>query len=135
MNYFSSALKSALSNTPTLTFTIGEQVSQSSIWTIHSGILKADKSAVSVFMFDVQKNRDKLGLARNFLKRVKSIRHPTIPKYIEAVETDSQIIIGVEQLSSLAQQLERNIDKDFICLGLFNIAVCIINQSIQQFKI
>lgn len=72
-----------LSNTPTLSFSLGDQLrpaGNSCIWAVHAGQLKADKSEVTVFVFDVVKQRDKLGLARNFHKRFKSIKHPLLPK-------------------------------------------------------
>jgi len=48
---------------------------------------QADKSAVSVFVFDGTGSRqDKLPLAKNALRRSKTLRHPNMLPYLDSLE-------------------------------------------------
>ena len=49
-------------------------------------LFQDDNQSICVFVFDSQKQPDKLPLARNALKRFKTIRHPDALKLIEALE-------------------------------------------------
>ncbi|KAJ3000789.1 hypothetical protein HDV02_003591 [Globomyces sp. JEL0801] len=108
---------------PTLLFTIGPVLANQdsdSIWVLHSGIKKDDTQAVTVFIFDCKRNPDKIALARNALRRAKTIRYPGCLKFIDGTETESQIIIGTEYVTHL--NLQNPIDQNLIRLGLFKIA-------------
>lgn len=127
MDFLSSTISKALgSQQPTLLFTIGrliEEKPQGSIWSLYSGTKKDDQQPVSVFIFDVQKCPEKVVLARNALKRAKTIRYPDCVKFIDGVETEQQIIIGTEQVESLVSNLSiSNLDENLARLGLFKVA-------------
>lgn len=56
----------------------------------HSNILnrltQEDGSHVSIFVFDCAKNRDRAQLARNAFRRLRTMRHPDLLRYIDGVE-------------------------------------------------
>ncbi|KAI9197249.1 armadillo-type protein [Polychytrium aggregatum] len=108
---------------PALPFSIGEPISSSpsSLWAIHRGTKKDDNTPVSVFVFDCARFKDKVAIARNCLKRFKTIRHPDILKFIDGVETDSQIIIGTEAVEPLSSQLAESSNENMTAWGLFKI--------------
>ncbi|KAJ3090318.1 hypothetical protein HK102_004122 [Quaeritorhiza haematococci] len=108
-----------------LPFTIGDVVDQAetSFWTLHKGTKKEDGSPVTVFNFDAVRNRDKLPLARNALKRFRTLRHPDIPKFIDGAETDAQIVFATEPLIPLSAMLKSNSNNDnLISWGLYKLA-------------
>jgi SCY1-like protein 1 len=54
------------------------------LWKLHTGTKKADGSPVSVLVFDGSNTSNKpfLALATNYLRRLKTLRHPNILPYI-----------------------------------------------------
>jgi hypothetical protein len=67
------------------------------LWAMHRGVRRDDgKTAVSVFVFDVARHRALLPLARNVLRRARTIRHPMALRFVDAAETDAQLILGTE---------------------------------------
>ncbi len=128
------------SSSPQLPFTKGDLVSSptpSCLWTIYNGRHKITNELVTVFSFDPAKYRQLLPLARNSIKRFRTIKHPLLPKYIDGVEvqtfifnftyiqTDTVITFATEHLTPLSNQLNLNkSNDDFICLGLYKVAVC-----------
>ncbi|KAI9092883.1 armadillo-type protein [Phlyctochytrium arcticum] len=122
-----SAISGALgSKGPSLPFTVGEAIRTESIWTIHEGIKKDDKSPVTVFVFDAARQRDKLPLARNFLKKCRTIRHPDMLKVIEGVELETKIVIGIEAATPLRQDTSlQSLNPNLIAWGLYKIATAI----------
>ncbi|CAH7667548.1 SCY1 protein kinase [Phakopsora pachyrhizi] len=87
-----------------------------SIWTLHDGTKRDDNSIVSIFLYDSLQpsnlfvgSRDKkliLGFAKNHLKKLRSLRHPDILKFIDGTETDTAVYIVTEKVESLATRLE-----------------------------
>lgn len=47
---------------------------------------KEDSSDCSIFAFDVQANRSRLPLARNAVRKMRTLRHPGIIKVYDSVE-------------------------------------------------
>lgn len=83
---------------------------------------------MTVFAFDCVKQRDKVALAKNAFKKLKMLRHPLMPKYIDGAETDSQIIYATEPLIPLKRILSTSSsssteDQAMKALGLYKIAV------------
>ncbi|KAI8822171.1 armadillo-type protein [Fimicolochytrium jonesii] len=119
-----SAISGALtSKGPALPFSVGEPVHFAPLWTIHDGVKKDDRSPVSVFVFDIQRNRDKLPLARNALKKCRTIRHPDLLKVYEGVETETKIIIGTEHVTPLnVHNPLRSLNPNLIAWGLYKVA-------------
>ncbi len=50
---------------------------------------------MTILIFDIKNNSEKVALARNTLKRFKTIRYPDCVKFIDGTETESQVIIGI----------------------------------------
>ncbi len=97
---------------PSLPFSIGDPLPNQdydSIWRLHRGTKKVgvfyllpcddrhahgnknyylqdDGTPMTVFIFDMNQKSDKRELARNALKRARTIRHPNFLKFIEGVE-------------------------------------------------
>ncbi|KNZ58503.1 uncharacterized protein VP01_191g17 [Puccinia sorghi] len=82
------------------------------IWTQYSGIKRDDNSSVSVFIYHssnpsnqpnsnpfIASNDPKLLLtfAKNSLKKLRSLRHPDVLKFIDGTETDSAVYIITEK--------------------------------------
>lgn len=49
-------------------------------------LVQEDGSKCSIFAFDVNANRNRLPLARNALRKLKTIRHPGVVKMLDSVE-------------------------------------------------
>jgi SCY1-like protein 1 len=59
---------------------------------------------VTVFSFDKTKNggnEDRLAAARNALKRLKTLRHPGVLRYVDGVENDGTIFMVTEAVQPL----------------------------------
>ncbi|TPX56494.1 hypothetical protein PhCBS80983_g04505 [Powellomyces hirtus] len=125
--YAKSALSGALGpKGPALPFSIGEPVHFGPIWTIHDGLKKDDRTPVSVFVFDLARHRDKLPLARNALKKCRTIRHPDMLRVLEGVETDTKIIIGTEPVTPLSTQTPlKSLNPNLIAWGLYKLAMAL----------
>jgi SCY1-like protein 1 len=74
-----------------------------------------------VFIFEIKSQGDLLPLARNVFKRARTIRFPDCIKFIDGIETDSQIIFATEASKPLLHEI-KTVDEGFIRLGLFKIA-------------
>ncbi|CAK9786513.1 hypothetical protein CC85DRAFT_256266 [Cutaneotrichosporon oleaginosum] len=110
MNYLKSITSSVLSSTGvSFPFTIGERIpgteAGASVWEIREGVKKDDGSPVTLFIFDATLpplqpgNKDRrtlFQLAKNALKKLRTIRHPDVIKYIDSVETETHIYIATE---------------------------------------
>ncbi|CEM03226.1 unnamed protein product [Vitrella brassicaformis CCMP3155] len=85
-------------------YVIGEKInlSYSSIWSLHTGYHKIDRSAVSVFVCDKKTaSSDALRQARNHLQKLKTLRHPLIVRLLEGLEVEGGIYIVTEEVSPL----------------------------------
>lgn len=47
---------------------------------------KENSTAVSVFVYNISKNPSALPLAQNALKKLKTMRHPSVVKYLDSLE-------------------------------------------------
>ncbi|KAI8800024.1 armadillo-type protein [Cladochytrium replicatum] len=116
------------SNLPNVSFTVGEQqplsAQYSSYWAIHKGSKKDDNSPVTVFIFDCARHRDKITLAKNALKRSRTIRHPDVLRFVDGAETDTQILIATEAVTPLSEQLN-DLDPNLVAWGLYRMATVI----------
>lgn len=81
-----------------------------------------DQQPVTVFIFNIKSNPEKLPFARNSLKRAKTIRFPDCLKFIDGCESESQIIIGTEQVEPLKSILFNDLDVNLVRLGLYKIS-------------
>lgn len=114
-------------------YEIGEQItslSSKSIWTLFKAKRKTTRENVSIFRFDIHQPSDPhIEKAKQFLKRIKTLRHPSILKYVDSNENEKSISIVTEAVTPLADYLDTNSDqfsqvqRDFsIAYGLLNVA-------------
>ncbi|KAL1377690.1 hypothetical protein pipiens_016093 [Culex pipiens pipiens] len=93
-------------------YEIGEPVAQfdsRSIWSLHRGKRKGSAAAaagvdaeVSVFVYDIRNGTDvKLELAKAAVKRLKTLRHPSILQFLDSLETDKVLYVATEQVEPL----------------------------------
>lgn len=90
-------------------YEIGEPVDAVSetIWSIHDGRAKADGSKVSVFVVDAKHaSPEQLAAARNAIKRLRTLRHPSVLRYIASSEDSSRICMATEPVTPLLAHLQ-----------------------------
>ncbi|XP_042909226.1 N-terminal kinase-like protein isoform X1 [Parasteatoda tepidariorum] len=81
-----------------------------SIWKLHSGKKKASGEAVSIFVFENSspETASLLEIAKSALKRLKTLRHPSILTYVDSLETDKLVYLVVEPVEPLELHLNKN---------------------------
>ncbi|KAI2640101.1 armadillo-type protein [Xylaria nigripes] len=125
MDFIKSAVASAMAaQGPSFPYSFGDKVDiDVSIWTLYNGTRRADGSNCSIFSFDVNANRSQLPLAKNALKKLRTMRHPGVIKVLDAVETDSYIYIATERVVPLRWHVKRkSLSPETIKWGLYSIA-------------
>ncbi|KAI0152814.1 ARM repeat-containing protein [Xylariaceae sp. FL1272] len=125
MDFLKSAVASAMAaQGPPFPYSFGDKVDiDASIWALYNGTRKADGSNCSIFSFDVNANRSRLPLAKNALKKLRTMRHPGVIKVLDAVETDSYIYIATERVVPLRWNVKRkSLSAETIKWGLYSIA-------------
>ncbi|XP_012150322.1 N-terminal kinase-like protein yata isoform X2 [Megachile rotundata] len=99
-------------------YEIGEPVpdlDDKSIWTLHKAKKKGSTGGedVSVFVFESKNgNEHLLDVARSAVKRLKTLRHPSILSYLDSLETDKVIYLATEHVESLHNRLKRKSDSN-----------------------
>ncbi|PVI07752.1 ARM repeat-containing protein [Periconia macrospinosa] len=124
MDFLKSAVASAISKGPAFGYSFGDRVDiDESIWTLHNGTKREDGSKCSIFSFDVNANKSRLPLARNALRKLRTLRHPGVVKVLDTVETESYIYIATERLSPLSWHVKRkSLTEETAKWGLHNVA-------------
>ncbi|KFZ14951.1 hypothetical protein V501_02973 [Pseudogymnoascus sp. VKM F-4519 (FW-2642)] len=124
MDFLKSAVASAISGGPPFPYSFGDRVDvDDSIWTLYNGTRREDGSNCSIFSFDVPANKSRLPLARNAVKKLRTLRHPGVIKVLDTVETDSYIYVATERLVPLRWHIKRkSMSEETIKWGLFSIA-------------
>lgn len=114
-------------------YDIGEQVhsySERSIWALFKAKKKNTNQSLSIFRFDIREPQSPaIDQAKHSLKRIKTLRHPSILKYVDSCENEKSICIVTEGVVPLAEYLERasqgftETQREFsIGYGLLNVA-------------
>ncbi|KAH8902730.1 ARM repeat-containing protein [Coniochaeta sp. PMI_546] len=124
MDFLKSAVASAIAKGPPFPYTFGDKVDlDPSIWTLYNGTRREDGSNCSIFSFDVAANKSSLPLAKNALKKLRTLRHPGVIKVLDTVETDSYIYIATERLVPLRWHVKRkSLSPETTKWGLYSIA-------------
>ncbi|KAJ2615635.1 Nuclear aminoacylation-dependent tRNA export pathway component [Coemansia sp. RSA 1365] len=89
---------------PDFHFTIGEKLdafSEKSIWDIHNSKSSDGKQEATVFVFDKSRGSSYTTAALNALKRMRTLRHPGIVRYLEGTETADAVYIATEPVVPL----------------------------------
>ncbi|KAF1928686.1 ARM repeat-containing protein [Didymella exigua CBS 183.55] len=126
MDFLKSAVASAISKGyPTWGYTFGDRVDvDDSIWTLHNGTKRDDGSKCSIFSFDITANKSRLPLARNALRKLRTLRHPGVVKVLDTQESESHIYIATERLTPLSWHVKRkSLTEETTKWGLHNIAM------------
>ncbi|RSL92145.1 hypothetical protein CEP52_013990 [Fusarium oligoseptatum] len=123
MNFLKSAVASAIAQGPPFPYTFGDKVDiDESIWTLYNGTKREDGSNCSIFSFDITNNRSRLPLAKNALKKLRTLRHPGVIKVLDAVETETYIYIATERVVPLRWHVKRkSLSPETIKWGLHSI--------------
>lgn len=124
MDFLKSAVASAISKGPPFPYTFGDQVDiEQSIWKLYNGTKREDGSNCSIFSFDVPANKSRLPLAKNAVKKLRTLRHPGVIKVLDTVETDTYIYIATERVVPLRWHIKRkSMSPETLKWGLFSIA-------------
>ncbi|KAK4152803.1 armadillo-type protein [Chaetomidium leptoderma] len=124
MDFLKSAVASAMAKGPPFPYTFGDKVDlDPSIWTLHNGTRREDGSNCSIFSFDVAANRSALPLAKNALKKLRTLRHPGVIKVLDTAESDSHIYIATERIVPLRWHVKRkSLSPETAKWGLYSIA-------------
>ncbi|KAK4138828.1 ARM repeat-containing protein [Trichocladium antarcticum] len=124
MDFLKSAVASAMAKGPPFPYTFGDKVDlDPSIWTLYNGTRREDGSDCSIFSFDIPANRSALPLAKNALKKLRTLRHPGVIKVLDTAESDSYIYIATERLVPLRWHVKRkSLSPETAKWGLYSIA-------------
>ncbi|KAI1081478.1 ARM repeat-containing protein [Whalleya microplaca] len=124
MDFLKSAVASAIAQGPPFPYSFGDKVDvDASIWTLYNGTRRSDGSNCSIFSFDVTANKSRLPLAKNALKKLRTMRHPGVVKVLDTVETDTYIYIATERVVPLRWHVKRkSLSPETIKWGLYSIA-------------
>ncbi|KAL8785548.1 MAG: hypothetical protein Q9213_003296 [Squamulea squamosa] len=108
MDFLKSAVASAISKGPSFPYTFGDRVTiDQSIWTLYNGTRKDDGSDCSIFTFDITASRSRLPLARNAVRKMRTLRHPGVLRVHDTVETDTYIYVATERVTPLEWSARR----------------------------
>ncbi|KAH8119599.1 hypothetical protein DFH11DRAFT_1565893 [Phellopilus nigrolimitatus] len=125
-----------------LPFSLGEKNAYfegKSIWSLYDGTKRDDGTPVSIFSFDSNQppRRNLLPLAKNALRKLRTVRHPDVLKFIDGVDSDSSVYIMTERVRPLGQAIQSSTAKstkekeDWNVWGLHRIstALAFVNDS------
>ncbi|KXX80561.1 putative inactive serine/threonine-protein kinase scy1 [Madurella mycetomatis] len=124
MDFLKSAVASAMAKGPPFPYTFGDKVDlDPSIWTLYNGTRREDGSSCSIFSFDIAANRSALPLAKNALKKLRTLRHPGVIKVLDTAESDSYVYIATERLVPLRWHVKRkSLSPETAKWGLYSVA-------------
>lgn len=119
-------------STKDFNYEIGEVIegfSEKSIWSLNKGKCKKTNETCSILMYDIKNGSEtKLDIARASLKRLKTLRHPSILNYLDSFENDKFIYVAIESVCPLGIYLEKlqneGVQKEiYLAWGIFQITV------------
>lgn len=100
-----------------------------SIWSLHKAKRKNSSEEVSVFVYDIKNGSDtKLEIAKSSMKRLKTLRHPSVLQYLDSFESDKMLYVATEYVQPLGIYLE-TVDREsqqndlYLAWGIFQITV------------
>lgn len=83
-----------------------------------------------MFVFDIRNGSEtQFEIAKASLKRLKTLRHPSILTYLDSFESDKVLYLATEYVDPLASHMEKmtleGTQKDlYVAWGIFQITVC-----------
>lgn len=113
MDYFKSLSSAVLAKTSGAfpAFSIGEKVDAfegQTIWSLHDGVRRSDGQRVSIFIFDAHRpshDARHLPLAKNAARRLRTVRHPDVLRFLDSHETASAVYIASEHVVPVSRML------------------------------
>ncbi|KAJ5827523.1 Armadillo-like helical [Penicillium robsamsonii] len=130
MDFLKSAIGSAIAKGGGLPFSLGDRVDIGDlVWTLHNGTKRDDGSACSVFAFDVNANKSRLPLAKNAVRKFRTLRHPGVIKVLDTIEklttwqTEHNLYIVTERVVPLSWPVKRkSLSEETAKWGLYTVA-------------
>ncbi|KAE8354861.1 armadillo-type protein [Aspergillus coremiiformis] len=108
MDFLKSAVASAIAKGSSFPYSLGDRVDISdSIWTLHNATKRDDGSACSVFTFEIASNKSRLPLAKNAVRKSRTLRHPGVIKVLDTIETETSLYIITERVVPLSWHVKR----------------------------
>lgn len=92
--------------------------------------MQGTNEEVSVFVFDIKTGSEtQLEIAKAAVKRLKTLRHPSVLTYLDSLESDKILYLATEYVEPLTDHLEKlsiqGPQKDlYVAWGIFQITVC-----------
>ncbi|XP_039283271.1 N-terminal kinase-like protein [Nilaparvata lugens] len=91
-------------------------------------VFQGSGEEVSVFVFDIKNNSDtQFEVAKTAVKRLKTLRHPSILTYLDSLETDKMLYLVTEYIEPLHTHLETSCSNEgtakelYLAWGIFQI--------------
>lgn len=119
-------------------YEIGELVpglEAKSIWSLHKARRKNTTDEVSVFVYDIKSGSDtKLDIAKAAIKKLKTLRHPSILQYLDSLESDKVLYVATEHVEPFGTYFD-HLEMDaaqkelYLAWGIFQITVSIENKN------
>ncbi|MCJ1355380.1 MAG: hypothetical protein MMC33_005371 [Icmadophila ericetorum] len=130
MEFLKSAVASAISKGPPFPYTFGEKIDlEQSIWTLYNGTKREDGSPCSIFTYEITPNKSRLPLAKNAVRKLRTLRHPGIIRVLDTVEasqddvTETYIYVATERVTPLGWHVRRkSLSVETTKWGLYTIA-------------
>ena len=81
---------------------------EKSIWSLKKGKRKGSDEHVSIFTYEIKSGSEaQFDLARASLKRIKTLRHPSVLQYIDSFENEKVISVATENVEPLGFYLDK----------------------------
>ncbi|PLB37326.1 COPI-interacting protein CEX1 [Aspergillus candidus] len=124
MDFLKSAVASAIAKGSSFPYSLGDRVDISdSIWTLHNATKREDGSACSIFTFEIAANKSRLPLARNAVRKSRTLRHPGVIKVLDTIETETNLYIVTERVVPLSWHVKRrSLSEETSKWGLYTVA-------------
>ncbi|KAJ5880732.1 uncharacterized protein N7473_011785 [Penicillium subrubescens] len=124
MDFLKSAVASAIAKGSSFPVSMGDRVDiGDSIWTLHNGTRREDGSACSVFTFDIAANKSRLPLAKNAVRKSRTLRHPGVIKVLDTIENETNLYIVTERVVPLEWHVKRrSLSEETAKWGLYTVS-------------
>ncbi|KAL4868114.1 hypothetical protein BDV12DRAFT_106162 [Aspergillus spectabilis] len=124
MDFLKSAVASAMAKGSSFPYSLGDRVDISdSIWTLHNATKREDGSSCSVFTFEIASNKSRLPLAKNAVRKSRTLRHPGVIKVLDTIETETSLYIVTERVVPLSWHVKRrSVSEETAKWGLYTVA-------------
>ncbi|KAF7719308.1 Protein kinase [Penicillium ucsense] len=124
MDFLKSAVASAIAKGSSFPVSLGDRVDiGDSIWALHNGTRREDGSNCSVFTFDIGANRSRLPIAKNAVRKYRTLRHPGVIKVLDTIENETNLYIITERVVPLQWHVKRrSISEETAKWGIYAIS-------------